>query len=69
MVVYCQCKGCSAIGVRKSLPLSPCTRCGGPMVKIPGPVYDGLLHGSPKTPLEDETQYGKEFVAWRRNLG
>lgn len=66
MVVYCQCKGCRAIGIRKSLPLTPCTRCGGPMVKIPADIYDALLHGKPETPLEDEKQFNKEFVELRR---
>ncbi len=67
MVVYCQCKSCGAIGIRKALPTSDCTNCGGPMVKIPAELYDLLLHADPETPLEDEKQYNKEFVARRKN--
>lgn len=66
MVVYCQCKGCSAIGIRKSLPLSDCINCGGPMVKIPAGVYDALLHHKPEIPIEDEDQYNKDFVEARK---
>jgi len=66
MVVYCQCKECHAIGIRKALPISDCANCGGPMVKIPAGLYDVLLHASPEIPLEDEKQFNTEFVERRK---